>query len=54
MAKLTTELNREDLMKLSRRAKRVGMTPSQAARVIATKGVKFFLALVVGATEVVQ
>lgn len=51
MARLTTVLNREDMLKLSRRAERVGMTPTQAFRVIATKGVKFFLVLVVGATK---
>ena len=54
MAKLTTTLNREDMLKLSRRAKRVGMTPVQAFHVIATKGVKFFLALMVGATKVAE
>ena len=51
MATISTELNREDMIKLTRRAARIGMTPSQALRVIVTKGVKFFLALVVGATK---
>lgn len=51
MARLTTKLNHEDMLKLSRRAGRAGMTPAQAFRVIATKGVEFFLALMVGATK---
>jgi hypothetical protein len=50
MATISTELNLEDKMKLTNRAAKLGMTPQQAFRVIATKGVKFFNALLVGAT----
>lgn len=48
---ISTELNREDMIKLTRRAARIGMSPQEAFRLIATKGVKFFLALLVGATK---
>ena len=51
MATLSTTINNETMLKLTRRTARVGMTPRDAARVIATKGVKFFLALLVGATK---
>ncbi len=47
---ISTEINKEDMMKLIRRAGRIGMSPTEAFRVIATKGVKFFLSLLVGAT----
>lgn len=51
MSELTTEINYETRLKLERRARRVGMTVEEAVRTIATKGVKFFLALLVGATK---
>lgn len=51
MAKLSTEINQETMLKLTRRAKRVGMTPEEAARVIVTKGVQFFLGLLVAPTK---
>lgn len=51
MATLTTEINQEDAIKLSRRAARAGLTVEQAVKVIATKGVQFFLGLLVGATN---
>jgi len=50
MATLTTHINMETQLKLERRAARVGMTPDDAVREIATKGVAFFLARLVGAT----
>lgn len=50
MATITTEINPETMIKLVRRAKRVGMTPEEAIRTIVSKGVKFFLSLLVGAT----
>lgn len=51
MASITTKINQEDMRKLERRAARIGMTPKDAFRVIATKGVQFFLGLLVGATK---
>lgn len=51
MATLSTRINNETMLKLAHRAARVGMTPRDAVRVIATKGVQFFLALLVGATK---
>lgn len=49
-AKITTELNNETMLKLKRRAGRIGLSPSDAAKIIATKGVEFFLGKLVGAT----
>lgn len=49
--KIETEINYETKLKLERRAKRIGMTSEQAIKLIATKGVKIFLALLVGATN---
>ncbi len=54
MANITTRINHEDMRKLERRAARIGMTPKDAFRVIATKGAKFFLTLLVGATKAAQ
>jgi antitoxin component of RelBE/YafQ-DinJ toxin-antitoxin module len=51
---LTTEINQETKLKLERRAARIGVTPEEAVRIIATKGVPFFLALLVGATKATQ
>lgn len=51
MATISTTIDPETMLKLTRRAARVGMTPRVAFRVIATKGVQFFLALLVGATK---
>lgn len=51
MATISTTVNNETMLKLARRAARVGMTPRDAFRVIATKGVQFFLAMLVGATK---
>lgn len=48
---LTTEINQETRLKLERRARRIGLTPEEAVRIIATRGVQFFLALLVGATR---
>lgn len=39
---LSTEINQETRLKLERRARRIGLTPEEAVRIIATKGVKFF------------
>ena len=50
MSELSTEINYETRLNLERRARRVGLTADEAVRIIATKGVKFFLALLVGAT----
>lgn len=50
MASLTTKLTPEDMLKLKHRADRAGMSVEEAARVIYTKGPRFFLRLVVGAT----
>ena len=51
MATISTTINNETMLKLTRRAARVGMTPRVAFRMIATKGVQFFLARLVGATK---
>lgn len=51
MASITTKINHEDMRKLERRAAKLGMTPKDAFRIIATKGVQFFLDLLVGATK---
>ena len=51
MATISTRINNETMLKLARRAARVGMTPSDAVRLIATKGVQIFLARLVGATK---
>lgn len=51
---LTTEINQETRLKLERRARRIGLTPEEAVRIIATRGVQFFLALLVGATKATQ
>lgn len=51
---LTTEINQETRLKLERRARRIGLTPEEAVRIIATRGVRFFLALLVGATKATQ
>lgn len=51
MATITTTINNETMLKLKRRAARVGMTPRDAFRLIATKGVRFFLTRLVGATK---
>ena len=48
---ISTTLNREDMRKLERRAARIGMTATKAARIIYTKGATFFLSLLVGATN---
>lgn len=50
MSKISTCINNETMLKLKRRAERLGMTPSEAFRTIATKGPEFFLAMLVGAT----
>ena len=52
--RLTTEINQETRLKLERRARRIGLTPEEAVRIIATKGVQFFLTLLVGATKATQ
>ena len=51
MGKLTTEINPETKLKLERRARRLGLTAEAAVKMIATKGPKFFLAQLVGATK---
>lgn len=51
---LITEINQETRLKLERRARRIGLTPEEAVRIIATRGVQFFLALLVGATNETQ
>ena len=51
---LTTEINQETRLKLERRARRIGLTPEEAVRIIATRGVQFFLSLFVGATKATQ
>lgn len=51
MASITTIITPEDMRKLEHRAKRIGITPKEAFRVIATRGVEFFLALLVDATK---
>ena len=51
MATISTVITPEDMIKLSKRAKRIGLTPTEAFRIIATKGVKVFCALLVGATN---
>lgn len=51
MATLSTKIDPETMLKLTRRAARVGMTPRAAFREIATKGVRIFLARLVGATK---
>lgn len=48
---ITTEINQETMLKLTRRAQRAGMTVNQAVEVIATRGVAFFLALLVAPTK---
>ena len=50
MATITVELDPETMLKLTRRAARVNMTPRRAFRVIATKGVPFFLGELVAPT----
>lgn len=42
--RIATELNNETLLKLTRKAARVGLNPSEALKIIATKGVRFFFA----------
>ncbi len=49
--KLATKINPETMLKLERRAARLGLSPNEAARIIAVKGPQFFLALLVGATR---
>lgn len=49
--RITTDINNETMLKLKKRAARIGITPAEAARVIATKGSAFFLGLLVGATK---
>ena len=51
MATLSTRINLETNLKLIRRAKRAGMSPEEAVRMIATKGPQFFLDKLVGATK---
>ena len=51
MATLSTRINNETMLKLKHRAARVGMTPRDAMREIATKGVQFFLARLVAPTK---
>lgn len=53
MATLSTRINNETMLKLKRRAARVGMTPCDAVREIATKGVRFFLARLVAPTKTI-
>lgn len=50
-AKITVELDNETMFKLARRSARVGITPEDAVREILTKGVPYFLARLVGATN---
>lgn len=51
MATFYVELNNETFLKLKHRAERAGLTPEEAVKTIAIKGVEFFLALLVGATN---
>lgn len=51
MATISTTVDPETMLKLARRARRAGMTPREAVRILATKGVQFFLTLLVGATK---
>lgn len=51
MSTISTRLDNVTMLKLTRRAARVGMTPGEAFREIATKGPEFFLARLVGATN---
>jgi hypothetical protein len=51
MATLSVDLDPETMLKLTRRAARVNMTPRRAVRVIATKGVRFFLSKLVAPTN---
>lgn len=48
---IEVELNNETFLKLEHRAKRAGLTPVEALRMIAMKGVEFFLGFLVGATK---
>lgn len=48
---MSTEVSNDVMLKLERRAARIGLTAAEAARVIAVKGVEFFLGLLVGATN---
>lgn len=47
---LEVEINSETMLKLQRRAARIGMTADEAIRVIVSRGAEFFLGLLVGAT----
>ena len=51
MATISTRIDDVTMLKLTRRAARVGMSPGDAAREIAIKGPQFFLARLVGATN---
>ena len=50
-ARITVELDNETMLKLARRSARVGMTPKDAVREIATKGVPYFLRRLVAPTK---
>lgn len=51
MATISTEINPETMLKLVRRARRVGLTPEEAFKMIATKGVQFFLDKLIAPTK---
>ena len=51
MSRITIELDNETMLKLARRSERVGMIPTDAIKEIATKGPDYFLARLVGATN---
>lgn len=51
MSKLTTELNKETMLKLARRAARAGLTLEQAAKMIILEGKEIFLAKMVAPTK---
>lgn len=50
MATISVELDPETMLKLTRRAARVNMTPRRAFREIATRGPQFFLNRLVAPT----
>lgn len=51
MATITTSVDNETSLKLARRAERVGMTPLEVVKILATKGVEFFLRELVAPTK---
>lgn len=51
MKRLTTQIDEVTMLKLTKRARRAGVSVQRAVEIIATQGVNYFLRRLVGATK---